>query len=145
MLQPAGETPEQHTCLEGQSRGSGRLEYLRSVNILVVEFVNFLCISISGPRLFRPRGGTRACSGADWNETRSVMKPNFTAGTMLGSPNSLSLRQTEPRLTSQSPGEAAPKLPAQPQETQAERPRRKAEQRILDYCQKELDSVFVIA
>lgn len=48
------------------------------------------------------------------------MKPNVKAGTMLGSPNSLSLRQTEPRLTSQSPGEAAPKLPAPPQETQAE-------------------------
>ncbi len=38
---------------------------------------------------------------------------------MLGSPNSLSLQQTEPCLTSQSPGEAAPKHPALAQETRA--------------------------
>lgn len=101
-------------------------------------FVNCLCVYISpsvSPPLplslstsCSPRragwGGTQACSEADssTNKAHSVMKPNFRAGTMLGSPNSLSLRQTEPRLTSQSPGEAAPKLPAPPQETQAQRP-----------------------
>lgn len=140
MLRPAGETPEQHTCV-----CCCHVSPILSLSLYPCchdarpsYFVNCLCVYISpsvSPPLplslstsCSPRragwGGTQACSEADssTNKAHSVMKPNFRAGTMLGSPNSLSLRQTEPRLTSQSPGEAAPKLPAPPQETQTQRP-----------------------
>ncbi len=133
MLQPAGETPEQHTCLRGGHVAPAVSVTLRCYIPVVMTRMLHICkqpfsafqpVSVS---TWSTSCSLRRSSGLfqGWlptNKAHGVMKPNFKAGTMLGSPNSLSLRQTEPRLTSQSPGEAAPKLPAPAQETQAERP-----------------------
>ena len=69
------------------------------------------------------------------------MKPNVKAGTMLGSPNSLSLRQAEPLLTSQSPGEQA-ELPAAPQEAQAEEDRLEQPREYQSAARKSPQSVI---
>lgn len=90
----------EHPCLSSRSS-------LMCVNSLSLH-VHVSMVAVS-TRSTSAGAGTQACSSAGCcaNKAHGVMKPNVKAGTMLGSPNSLSLPRTEPRLTSQIPGEAA--------------------------------------
>lgn len=115
----------------GPSRVSTPLSLPRIVASLLSWRTSVTCVNSVSLRFTRCLCRAAACvrrtsglfqSREPPNEACCVMKPNVKAGTMLGSPNSLSLRQTEPLLTSQSPGEEA-ELPAAPQEAQAEEDR----------------------